>query len=62
MSNPPCDSTASVVARKRKTTIQPFKPYSGCYIGKAEFRGEDMKMYSLFGMSAEAAGAEQKSP
>ena len=26
---------------------------SGCYIGKAEFKGEDMKMYPLFGMSAE---------
>ncbi|MBQ4385792.1 MAG: hypothetical protein II823_07740 [Kiritimatiellae bacterium] len=26
----------------------------GCYIGKAEFKGEDMKMYPLFGMSAEA--------
>ena len=31
---------------------------SGCYIGKAEFKGEDMKMYPLFGMSAEAADAE----
>ena len=31
---------------------------SGCYIGKAEFKGEDMKMYPLFGMSAEASGAE----
>ena len=28
---------------------------AGCYIGKAEFKGEDMKMYPLFGMSAEAA-------
>ena len=28
---------------------------SGCYIGKAEFKGEDMKMYPLFGMSAEQA-------
>ena len=26
---------------------------AGCYIGKAEFKGEDMKMYPLFGMSAE---------
>ena len=25
---------------------------SGCYIGKAEFRGEDMKMYPFFGTSA----------
>ena len=25
---------------------------SGCYIGKAEFRGEDMKMYPCFGTSA----------
>ena len=28
---------------------------AGCYIGKAEFKGEEMKMYPLFGMSAEAA-------
>ena len=26
---------------------------AGCYIGKTEFKGEDMKMYPLFGMSAE---------
>ena len=25
---------------------------AGCYIGKAEFRGEDMKMYPFFGTSA----------
>ena len=25
---------------------------SGCYIGKAEFKGEDMKMYPFFGTSA----------
>ena len=31
---------------------------AGCYIVKAEFKGEDMKMYPLFGMSAEANGAE----
>jgi len=28
---------------------------AGCYIGKAEFSGEEMKMYPLFGMSAEPA-------
>ena len=28
---------------------------SGCYIGKAEFSGEEMKMYPLFGMAAEPA-------
>ena len=26
---------------------------AGCYIGKAEFKGEDMKMYPFFGTSAE---------
>jgi len=31
---------------------------AGCYIGRAEFKGEDMRMYPLFGMSAEANGAE----
>lgn len=25
---------------------------AGCYIGKAEFKGEDMKMYPFFGTSA----------
>ncbi len=25
---------------------------TGCYIGKAEFRGEEMKLYPLFGTSA----------
>ncbi len=25
---------------------------AGCYIGKAEFRGEEMKMYPLFGGGA----------
>ena len=25
---------------------------SGCYIGKAEFKGEDMKMYPFFGTAA----------
>ena len=25
---------------------------AGCYIGKAEFEGEDMKMYPFFGTSA----------
>ena len=24
----------------------------GCYIGKAEFKGEDMKMYPFFGTAA----------
>ena len=28
---------------------------AGCYIGKAEFKGEDLKMYPLFVMSAEPA-------
>ncbi len=27
---------------------------AGCYIGKAEFRGEEMKMYPFFGGSATA--------
>ncbi len=27
---------------------------TGCYIGKAEFRGEEMKMYPLFGGGAAA--------
>ena len=25
---------------------------AGCYIGKAEFKGEDMKMYPFFGTTA----------
>ena len=25
---------------------------TGCYIGKAEFKGEDMKMYPFFGTTA----------
>ena len=25
---------------------------TGCYIGRAEFRGEDMRMYPFFGTSA----------
>ena len=25
----------------------------GCYIGKAEFKGEDMKMYPFFGTTVE---------
>ena len=25
---------------------------AGCYIGKAEFKGEDMKMYPFFGTAA----------
>ena len=25
---------------------------AGCYIGKAEFKGEEMKMYPFFGTSA----------
>ena len=29
--------------------------FAGCYIGKAEFSGEEMRMYPLFGMSAEPA-------
>ena len=28
---------------------------AGCYIGKAEFKGEDMKMYPFFGTSAAPA-------
>ena len=28
---------------------------AGCYIGKAEFKGEDMKMYPFFGTSATSA-------
>ena len=28
---------------------------TGCYIGKAEFKGEDMKMYPFFGTSAAPA-------
>ena len=31
---------------------------AGCYIGKAEFKGEDMKMYPFFGTTA-APAAEQ---
>jgi hypothetical protein len=27
----------------------------GCYIGKAEFKGEEMKMYPFFGTSATSA-------
>ena len=26
---------------------------SGCYIGKAEFKGEEMKMYPFFGTTGE---------
>jgi len=26
---------------------------SGCYIGKAEFKGEDMRMYPFFGTTVE---------
>ena len=26
---------------------------AGCYIGKAEFKGEDMKMYPFFGTMVE---------
>ena len=26
---------------------------AGCYIGKAEFKGEDMKMYPFFGTTVE---------
>ena len=29
--------------------------FAGCYIGKAEFSGEEMRMYPLFGMTAEPA-------
>ena len=28
---------------------------AGCYIGKAEFKGEEMKMYPFFGTSATSA-------
>ena len=28
---------------------------AGCYIGKAEFKGEDMKMYPFFGTTAAPA-------
>ena len=26
---------------------------TGCYVGRAEFRGEDMRVYPLIGVSAE---------
>ena len=31
----------------------------GCYIGKAAFQGEDMKIYPFFGPSAGTAGSPQ---
>ena len=31
----------------------PLIDRAGCYIGRAEFKGEDMKMYPFFGTSAE---------
>lgn len=30
---------------------------AGCYIGRAEFKGEDMRMYPFFGTSAAPAEA-----
>ena len=33
-------------------TAVAFSALAGCYIGKAEFKGEDMKMYPFFGTSA----------
>ena len=33
---------------------------SGCYVGRAEFRGEDMQMYPIFGFGAEATQSKPK--
>ena len=34
-------------------TAVAFSALAGCYIGKAEFKGEDMKMYPFFGTTVE---------
>ena len=34
------------------TTAVALSTLAGCYIGKAEFKGEEMKMYPFFGTSA----------
>ena len=36
---------------KRTSPLTPLR--KGCYIGKAEFKGEDMKMYPFFGTTVE---------
>ena len=33
-------------------TAAALSALAGCYIGKAEFKGKDMKMYPFFGTSA----------
>jgi len=33
-------------------TAVALSAFAGCYIGRAEFKGEDMKMYPFFGTSA----------
>ena len=35
---------------------------SGCYIGKAAFQGEDMKIYPFFGPSATTAESPRHQP
>ena len=35
---------------------------SGCYIGKAAFQGEDMKIYPFFGPSAGTAESPRHQP
>ena len=42
---------------KRTSPLTPLREKGkgkkkGCYIGKAEFKGEDMKMYPFFGTAA----------
>ena len=34
-----------------------FSLVQGCYIGRANFQGEDMRMYPFFGTTCETTGA-----